>query len=124
MTSTYESRSSRLPAPTSASIAPSPWPGHRTEADLHARESVVHGGGEVLDRRADNEVTSTIQEAYAGSGCFRSSSRMPSSSRAGRNRFDVHNEVVSYAGLNPVIRESGDSRFEGRISKRGSERVR
>jgi len=39
-------------------------------------------------------------------------------------RFDGHKEVVSYVGLNPVIRESGDSRFEGGISKRGSGRMR
>ena len=39
-------------------------------------------------------------------------------------RFDGHKEVVSYAGLNPVIRESSDSRFEGGISKRGSGRIR
>ncbi|QRY22488.1 IS110 family transposase [Halobacterium sp. GSL-19] len=35
-------------------------------------------------------------------------------------RFDEANEVVSYAGLDPVVRESGDSRTEGGISKRGS----
>lgn len=35
-------------------------------------------------------------------------------------RFDRAEEVVSYAGLNPVVRESGDSRTEGGISKRGS----
>ena len=40
------------------------------------------------------------------------------------DRFDGHKEVVSYVGLNPVIRESGDSRIEGGISKRGSGRVR
>lgn len=40
------------------------------------------------------------------------------------SRFDGHKEVVSYVGLNLVIRESGDSRFEGGISKRGSGRVR
>jgi transposase len=40
------------------------------------------------------------------------------------NRFDGDKEVVSYVGLNPVIRESGDSRIEGSISKRGSGRVR
>jgi len=40
------------------------------------------------------------------------------------DRFDGHKEVVSYVGLNPVIRESGDSRIEGSISKRGSGRVR
>ena len=40
------------------------------------------------------------------------------------NRFDSDKDVVSYVGLNPVIRESGDSRFEGSISKRGSGRVR
>ena len=39
-------------------------------------------------------------------------------------RFDRDKEVVSYAGLNPVIRESGDSRIEGRISKRGSRQLR
>ena len=39
-------------------------------------------------------------------------------------RFDGDKEVVSYVGLNPVIRESGDSRIEGSISKRGSGRVR
>ena len=40
------------------------------------------------------------------------------------DRFDSHKEVVSYMGLNPTIRESGDSRIEGGISKRGSGRVR
>ena len=40
------------------------------------------------------------------------------------SRFDSDKDVVSYVGLNPVIRESGDSRFEGSISKRGSGRVR
>ena len=40
------------------------------------------------------------------------------------DRFDGDKEVVSYVGLNPVIRESGDSRIEGSISKRGSGRVR
>lgn len=40
------------------------------------------------------------------------------------DRFDRAKEVVSYFGLNPIIRESGDSRFEGSISKRGSGRVR
>ena len=40
------------------------------------------------------------------------------------DQFDRAKEVVSYVGLNPIIRESGDSRFEGSISKRGSGRVR
>ena len=40
------------------------------------------------------------------------------------DRFDEAKQVVSYAGLNPVIRESGDSRFEGGISKRGSSGLR
>jgi transposase len=39
-------------------------------------------------------------------------------------RFSRDKELVSYVGLNPVIRESGDSRIEGSISKRGSGRVR
>ncbi|WP_425605322.1 transposase [Haloferax volcanii] len=29
------------------------------------------------------------------------------------DRFDGHKEVVSYMGLNPTIRESGDSRIVG-----------
>lgn len=40
------------------------------------------------------------------------------------DRFDWAKEVVSYVGLNPIIRESPDSRFGGSISKRGSGRVR
>lgn len=36
------------------------------------------------------------------------------------DRFDRANEVVSYAGLDPVVRESPDSRTEGSISKRGN----
>ncbi len=39
-------------------------------------------------------------------------------------RFDRAKEVVRYVGLNPVIRESGDSRFEGSISKKGPGKVR
>jgi len=40
------------------------------------------------------------------------------------SRFEGDKSVVSYVGLNPVIRESGDSRIEGSISKRGAARVR
>ena len=40
------------------------------------------------------------------------------------DRFSGHKQVVSYVGMNPTIRESGDSRIEGGISKRGSGRVR
>jgi transposase len=40
------------------------------------------------------------------------------------SRFDGDKAVVSYVGLNPTIRESGDSRIEGSISKRGSSQVR
>jgi transposase len=39
-------------------------------------------------------------------------------------RFDRANEVVSYAGLDPVVRESGDSRTEGSISKEGNGNLR
>jgi len=39
-------------------------------------------------------------------------------------QFNRDKEVLSYAGLNPVIRESGDSRIEGSISKRGSRQLR
>lgn len=36
------------------------------------------------------------------------------------DRFDRAEEVVSYAGLDPVVEESGDTRTEGGISKRGN----
>jgi len=42
----------------------------------------------------------------------------------GIDRFGGDKEVVSYVGLKPVTRESGDSRIEEGISKRGSGRVR
>ena len=40
------------------------------------------------------------------------------------DRFDRAEQVVSYAGLDPVVRESGDSRTEGSISKHGSGNLR
>jgi len=40
------------------------------------------------------------------------------------DRFDRAKELVSYAGLDPTVRESGDSRTEGPISKEGSEYLR
>jgi transposase len=39
-------------------------------------------------------------------------------------RFDRANEVVSYAGLDPTVRESGDSRTAGDISKEGNRYLR
>lgn len=35
------------------------------------------------------------------------------------DRFDSAEQVVSYAGLDPVVRESGGTRKEGGISKQG-----
>ena len=35
-------------------------------------------------------------------------------------RFDEADQAISYAGLDPVVRESGNSRTEGGISKQGS----
>ncbi len=40
------------------------------------------------------------------------------------DRFDRDKEVVSFARLDPVVRESGDSRTEAGISKRGNPRLR
>ncbi|MFT4930786.1 MAG: transposase [Natronomonas sp.] len=37
------------------------------------------------------------------------------------DRFDTAKEVVRYVGLNPVVRESGDSRFEGGFRRRVQE---
>lgn len=40
------------------------------------------------------------------------------------DRFDRHEELVSYAGLDPVTRQSGDTRTEGGISKTGRPALR
>lgn len=40
------------------------------------------------------------------------------------DRFDRHEELVSYAGLDPVTRESGEKRHEGSISKKGRSALR
>jgi len=40
------------------------------------------------------------------------------------DRFDRAKEVLRYVGLNPVVRESGNFRFEGGISKNGPGKVR
>lgn len=40
------------------------------------------------------------------------------------DRFDTAKQVVRYVGLNPVVRESGDSGYVGSISKRGPSKVR
>jgi len=40
------------------------------------------------------------------------------------DRFDRAAELVSYAGLDPTVRESGDSRTEGSISKQGNSHLR
>jgi len=40
------------------------------------------------------------------------------------DRFDSEKQAVSYAGLDPVVRESGNSRKEGGISKQGSAHLR
>lgn len=39
-------------------------------------------------------------------------------------RFDGEKAVVSYVGLDPTVQESGDTRKEGSISKRGNSQLR
>ena len=39
-------------------------------------------------------------------------------------RFDSHEEVVSYAGLDPVVHQSGDTEIHGSISKEGPGAIR
>jgi transposase len=48
------------------------------------------------------------------------SSLVITSKISGIDRFDEANQVVSYAGLDPVVHEQSDSRTEGSISKHGS----
>lgn len=40
------------------------------------------------------------------------------------DRFERASQAVSYAGLDPVVRESGDTRREGQISKQGNKNLR
>ena len=39
-------------------------------------------------------------------------------------RFDRHEELVSYAGLDPMVHQSGDTEVHGSISKEGSASLR
>ena len=77
---------------------------------------------ELIQERAASLEETQLLMSIPGVGFY--SSLLITSEIGEIERFDRDKEVVSYAGLDPVVRESGVSRTEGRISKRGSARLR
>lgn len=75
-----------------------------------------------MQRKIENVATSVdeIDVLMTAPGIAAYSGLMVHSEIGEVDRFDRASEVVSYAGLDPVVRESGDSRTEGGISKQGN----
>lgn len=108
---------------------------HKREAQVAVRDD----DGELIEEtRVDNEDPQPIAERYAGGEALLEATRLlmtiPGVSHYTAlviyaelgeiDPFDRAKEVVRYVGLNPVVRESGDFRFEGGISKNGPGKVR
>jgi transposase len=76
----------------------------------------------VLQRKIESVATEVEETSLLMSvpGIAAYSSVMILSELGEIDRFDRSSEVVSYAGLDPVVRESGDSRTEHGISKQGN----
>jgi transposase len=76
----------------------------------------------VLQRKIESVATEVEETSLLMSvpGIAAYSSVMILSELGEIDRFDQSSEVVSYAGLDPVVRESGDSRTEHGISKQGN----
>jgi transposase len=78
-------------------------------------------------QRKIEEVASTVEELevlMTAPGVAEFSGLMVYSELGEIERFDRAAQAVSYAGLDPVVRESGDSRQEGQISKEGNKNLR
>lgn len=76
---------------------------------------------EIEQRAASVEQTQLLQTA-PGVGAL---SAMVIHAELGEvDRFDTADQVVSYAGLDPTVQESADSRTEGGISKEGNSHLR
>ena len=73
---------------------------------------------EVIEERAASLEATQLLMTIPGVSFY--SSLLTTAELGEIERFGKAKEVVSYAGLDPVVRESGDSRTEGGISKRGS----
>jgi len=77
---------------------------------------------DVIQERAASLKETQLLMSIPGVSFF--SSLLITSELGDIDRFDRDKEVVSFAGLDPVVRESADSRTEGGISKRGNPRLR
>lgn len=78
-------------------------------------------------QRKIEEVATTVEEMEVlttAPGVAAFSGLMVYSELGEIERFDRANQAVSYAGLDPVVRESGESRREGHISKQGNKNLR
>jgi len=78
-------------------------------------------------QRQIEQVAATVEEMdnlLSAPGVAEFSGLMIYSELGEIDRFERANQAVSYAGLDPVVRESGDSRHEGQISKQGNKNLR
>jgi len=103
---------------------PTPW-NSLLESYLEVIETLtgeIHNLDETIEERAGSLKETQLLMTIPGVSYYTALTIYAELGEIGR--FDGDKEIVSYVGLNPVIRESGDSRIEGSISKRGSGRVR
>jgi len=103
---------------------PTPW-NSLLESYLEVIEALtgeIHNLDETIEKRAGSLKETQLLMTIPGVSYYTALTIYAELGEIGR--FNGDKAVVSYVGLNPVIRESGDSRIEGSISKRGSGRVR
>ena len=103
---------------------PTPW-NSLLESYLEVIEALtgeIHTLDETIEERAGSLKETQLLMTIPGVSYYTALTIYAELGEIGR--FNGDKAVVSYVGLNPVIRESGDSRIEGSISKRGSGRVR
>lgn len=103
---------------------PAPWDGLLTAylSTIDTLTEVIESLDERIEDRADELPETRLLMSIPGIAQY---TALVIYAEIGEiDRFDSAKQVVRYMGLNPVVRESGDSGFIGSISKRGSGKVR
>lgn len=103
---------------------PAPWDGLLAAylSTIDTLTEAIEGLDERIEERADELAETRLLRSIPGIAHY---SALVIYAEIGEiDRFDTAKQVVRYMGLNPVVRESGDSEFIGSISKRGSGKVR
>lgn len=82
----------------------------------------INGRVKALDREIERVASSVpvVELLMTVPGISSFSGLMSHAEIGESDRFDEAGQVVSYAGLDPTVRESGDTRREGTISKDGN----